>query len=82
MDKEAAAESFAKKIKFWAVLVVGIAGLGYYVATTFARSADLSVVQDRQDIDHSRIDVLQEKIQEVHDMVTEIRNDVKELRRR
>jgi hypothetical protein len=77
MDREeAAAQSFAKKAKFWVALVIGIAGSGFYVANTFAKTADLKALQDRAEFDRRRLDVLQDRLQQIQDDTKYLRSRI------
>lgn len=74
--------AFAKRIRFWVVLVLSIAGAGFYVATTFAKSADVKAVQDMTEFDHSRIDVLEDKLQTIVDDTKYLRDRIDEMNQR
>ena len=64
---EANAESFVKKVKFWVVLVLSIASAGFYVATTYAKASDLKALQERSEFDQRRLDVLQDRLQQIQE---------------
>jgi hypothetical protein len=82
VSQEEAAESFAKKAKFWVVLVLSIAGAGFYVANTFAKSADVKAVQDQVEVDRGRVDVLQDRLQQIQDDTHYLRDRLDELLQR
>lgn len=79
IQEEAMAESFVKKAKFWVVLALSIASSGFYVATTFAKSSDLKALQERSEFDRRRLDVLQDRLQQIQEDTKYLRNRLDDM---